>query len=221
MIIETIKMRHSTRRFASHVLSEDEKSRIIEFFKSLPSLHSRRLDWQLRDLGKGSGTIFAACMDKPNCLVEYGFQGEIIVLELTKQNYASCWNAGIKETAAPAGIVIGKEEPGKFSINDLITNMGRRKELSSLVEGTLPEDERFLQILEACRLAPSSLNRQPWRFAFHNNELYIWTKPSILGEHHWIELGIALSHAFLVAQEFFTRVVIEKASGDRYRLVIK
>src|SRR5690606_29873631 len=105
MIIETIRMRHSTRKFVPYSLSEDEKKHLKEFMASVSSLHSRHLEWILADHNRGSGVIYAPCPDKSSCLVEYGFQGEQIVLELTKMNLASCWNGSIKNDGAPAGIV--------------------------------------------------------------------------------------------------------------------
>ncbi|HDP77087.1 MAG TPA: nitroreductase [Mesotoga infera] len=221
MIIETIRMRHSTRKFLDYNLSADEKERLMNFFRELPTLHSLHLKWTIKDLNKGSGVIFAPCPAKPNCLVEYGFQGEIIVLEVTKMGLGSCWNAGIREEGSPAGIILGKEDSGKVTLNDILTGMGRRKELESLVEGPLPEDERLLQILESCRLAPSSMNRQPWRFNVQNGDLYIWTKANMIGGSHWLDLGIVLSHAYITAQEFFSKVSIERAAGEKYRLIMK
>ena len=221
MIIETIRIRHSTRKFLPYNLSEDEKKHLKEFMAGVSSLHSRHLEWVLTDHNKGSGVIYAPCPDKSSCLVEYGFQGEQIVLELTKMNLATCWNASIKINAAPAGIVVGKEETGKLSLNDLLTGMGKRKELPALVEGPVPQDEKLLQILEACRLAPSAMNRQPWKFSVQKDGLYIWTKSDLLGNHHWLDLGIVLAHAFLAAKEFFKNVSIEKAAGEKYRLIMR
>jgi len=221
MIIETIKMRHSTRKFLPYGLSSEERERLVDFFEVIPTLHSLRLKWALKDLNKGSTAIYAPCTIKPNCLVEYGFQGEIIVLEVTKMGLGSCWNAGIRESGSPAGIIIGKEDQGKFGINDILTGMGRRKELRVLIDGPVPEDERLLQILESCRLAPSSMNRQPWRFSVHKGDLYIWTKANLIGGSHWLDLGIVLSHAYVTALEFFQKVSIEKAAGDRYRVIMK
>lgn len=221
MIIETIKMRHSARKFVPYTLSNEQRRELSSFFKELPTLHSQRLDWVLKDFNRGSGVIYAPCSGKPNCLVEYGFQGEIIILELTKMGLATCWNTNVREAGSPVGIVIGKEETGKVTLNDILTGMGRRKELSSLTEGPPPQDERLSQILEACRLAPSSMNRQPWKFSFIDGDLYIWTKPSLIGDHHWVELGIVLAHAYLVAQEFFQKVSLEKAAGNKYRVIMQ
>jgi hypothetical protein len=36
-----------------------------------------------------------------------------------------------------------------------------------------------------------------------------------------LDLGIVLAHAFLAAKEFFKNVSIEKAAGEKYRLIMR
>ena len=60
--------------------------------------------------------------------------------------------------------------------------------------------------LEAVRLAPSAVNRQPWRVVLRENELCFYLCPSkggrgaAVGELQKVDLGIALCHAFLSAE---------------------
>jgi hypothetical protein len=50
--------------------------------------------------------------------------------------------------------------------------MHKRKRLDELVTGT-PKQEWMTTALEAARLAPSAVNRQPWRFVLGDNSISI------------------------------------------------
>ena len=113
---------------------------------------------------------------------QIGYTGEGIILEAETMNLATCWVAGFfrrKETESL--IRIGANErvmaitPIGYATKHLsfeerlMTGFGlthKRRKLSGLVTG-LNESEwpKWIKMsLEAARLAPSAVNRQPWRF---------------------------------------------------------
>jgi hypothetical protein len=125
---------------------------------------------------------FVGNKDDPNVNEKIGYLGEGIVLEATALSLGTCWVgaafrpevaasfAGIKENekvfaVTPIGYVFRK-----WSLEEkIMTAFGRthrRKPLSDLITG-LENHEWPLWVktaLEAARLAPSAVNRQPWRF---------------------------------------------------------
>lgn len=125
---------------------------------------------------------FVGNKDDPNVHEKVGYLGEGIVLEATALSLGTCWVGaafrpevaaslvGIKENekvfaVTPVGYVFGK-----WSLEEkIMTGFGRthrRKPLSELITG-LEDHEWPLWVktaLEAASLAPSAVNRQPWRF---------------------------------------------------------
>ena len=64
---------------------------------------------------------------------------------------------------------------------------------------------RFKEPLEMLRLAPSATNKQPWRAVVDGNTVHFFEehslKESALGDIQKVDMGIALSHFLLTAQE--------------------
>jgi nitroreductase len=125
---------------------------------------------------------FIGNMDDPYCNEKVGYVGEGIILEATALNLSTCWVgalfrpeiacslAGIRENEKVLAVT-----PIGYAVEDwsfeerIMTAFGRRhrrKPLSEMVTG-LEATKWTLWIrdsLEAARLAPSAVNRQPWRF---------------------------------------------------------
>ena len=125
---------------------------------------------------------FVGNKDDPNVHEKAGYLGEGIVLEATALNLGTCWVGGFfrPEVAASLVGIRGNEKviavtpvgyvPEKWSLEEkILTGFGithRRKPLRNMVTG-LDEQTWPMWVniaLEAARLAPSAVNRQPWRF---------------------------------------------------------
>jgi len=125
---------------------------------------------------------FIGNMENPNVQEHVGYTGEGIILEAETMNLATCWVAGFfRRKVVESLIRIGNNErvmaitpigyaAKRQSLEErLMTGFGlshKRKKLSGLVTG-IEESEwpQWIKVsLEAARLAPSAVNRQPWRF---------------------------------------------------------
>ena len=65
------------------------------------------------------------------------------------------------------------------------------------------------QLLEAARLAPSSMNSQPWRFVVYDNRIHVFAKKhnmNHLGKFEELNFGIMFSHLMVVAEELWLDV---------------
>jgi nitroreductase len=93
-------------------------------------------------------------------------------------------------------------------------NFGRRKPLKQIAFGSdwgsplETEGKELLEALECARLAPSWVNAQPWRFLVTGKEIIavadVKGRYSSVrdGKHYYrLDVGIAMSHFFLVAKE--------------------
>ena len=64
------------------------------------------------------------------------------------------------------------------------------------------------QLLEAARLAPSSMNSQPWRFVVYDNRIHVFSKKHNItyfgmGKYDEFNLGVMFSHLMIVAEELW------------------
>lgn len=121
-------------------------------------------------------------MDSPHVQEKVGYMGEGIVLEATSFGLSTCWVGGFfkPEVVAPLAGAAKNEKvlavtPIGYSREDwsleekMMTGFGRnhrRKPLAELTaEAPGPRWPSWVKpALEAARLAPSAVNRQPWRF---------------------------------------------------------
>ena len=131
---------------------------------------------------------FIGDMGFPRVQEAVGYTGEGIILEATALDLGTCWVGGFfypKEVERQ--IPISKNEKilavtpvgipyDSFSFKEkLMTGFGymhRRKRLNELVTGT-PKRDWIKMALEAARLAPSAVNRQPWRFILGDNTIAV------------------------------------------------
>ncbi|OEF95801.1 nitroreductase [Desulfuribacillus alkaliarsenatis] len=125
---------------------------------------------------------FVGDMDDTNVQEKVGYLGEAAILEATVKGLGTCWVAGffrptivakhteIKENEKVLAITpIGYTEQVKTTEEKLMSDMAgshKRKPLEELYTG-LPKQQWSSWVepaLEAARIAPSAVNRQPWRF---------------------------------------------------------
>jgi nitroreductase len=158
-------------------------------------------------------------MDNPNVQEQLGYTGEGVILEATALKLGTCWVGGFFRpgvAANPAGISenerviaitpVGYTSEAATLEEKTLTGFGRnhrRKKLSSLVSG-LPEAEwpDWVQsALQAARLAPSAVNRQPWRFHVENDGITILADNLTPGFNvsKRLDCGIAMLHIEVAA----------------------
>ena len=152
---------------------------------------------------------------------EAGYIGEGIILEATALGLNTCWVGGFfkPESVAslieiqdyervlavtPVGYASGSESFGER----LMTGFGRthnRVPLSRLTGGVGAELPEWAKTsLEAARLAPSAVNRQPWGFAVDNNSitLSVRTGGPEFNVSKRLDCGIAMLHIEVAALNF-------------------
>lgn len=162
---------------------------------------------------------FIGNMDDPHIHEKVGYLGEGIILEATAMNLATCWVAGFFRPEIAASIVgtdgnervlavtpVGhvKED---FSLEErIMTGFGlthRRKHLKELITGLDQTEVPYWMksALEAARLAPSAVNRQPWRFYVepHNVTISVDSPRFTFGISKRLDCGIAMLHIEVAA----------------------
>ena len=162
---------------------------------------------------------FIGDMSAPSVQEEVGYLGEGIVLEATALGLDTCWVGGFFKPQVVSSLVeigqnervlavtpVGHAKKAESPTEKLMTGFGlthRRRSLESLVSGTpashLPVWARVA--VEAARLAPSAVNRQPWGFRVSGDALTVFVRsPSAdFGVSKRLDCGIAMLHVELAA----------------------
>jgi nitroreductase len=200
---EAIFSRRSRRKFKKIMVDMDKLDRlssVCENFRHFPEARSILVkepnDQVYRGFIGSYGKIenapgyiaFTGNMDSPHVQEAVGYTGQGIILEATALGLGTCWVGGYFYPDSVAHqISIDKNErvlaitpfgypQDSISFQEkLMTGFGymhKRKRLSELVKG-IPKQEWMKTALEAARLAPSAVNRQPWRFSLGENTISI------------------------------------------------
>ena len=152
-------------------------------------------------------------------LLNAGFILQQLDLYLSANNIGGCWFGMAKpkkEIIAESDLeyvitlVFGK--PAELSQRDSIEDFDR-KPLSEIKEG-----ENHYDLLEAARLAPSATNGQPWYFISAKDQIHLYQlEPNFIKKFFYekmnkIDMGIALAHLWLAAEEHNKNFRFEKLS---------
>lgn len=181
--------------------------------------------------GSAPHFIIATSEEKPHFMLDTGFRMEQVILFATMQGLGTCWIGGLfserrlgtflglsKNERVIALSPLGYPDSSFYgrTINGIMHMGGpdtrRRKPLEQIVSGAkfgsplITKDDELLEILECTRLAPSWANSQPWRFLVGKNEIIALAEIRATsmrdGKHYYrLDLGIAMSHFFLAAEE--------------------
>ena len=157
---------------------------------------------------------FIGDMNTPHIHEKLGYVGEGIVLEATAMNLGTCWvGVSFRPELISSFITIKKNEKilavtpvgytrEKWSLEErIMTGFGRthkREPLENLLAGGREESwpEWIKPALEAARVAPSAVNRQPWRFTVKSDSITVSVNNlrDTLNISKRLDCGIAMLH---------------------------
>ena len=157
---------------------------------------------------------FIGNMDSASVQEEVGYTGEGVILEATALGLNTCWVAGFFKPESVASLVEIKSNERVLAVTPvgyarrfesleekLMTGFGRthrRLPVSKLLnwpgQGELPEWVRAS--IQAARLAPSAVNRQPWGFTVEDGSItvYVRTGGPEFTVSKRLDCGIAMMH---------------------------
>lgn len=162
-----------------------------------------------------------------------GYTGEAVVLEATRLGLSTCWVGGFFNAkkaeqlvalargerivaVSPVGFSRSANSPSEAVI-EAFAGAHHRRPIADLVprDGTVGWPEWAVAAVETARLAPSAMNRQPWRFRFEDGGLVVakdsFLEPSKVSKR--LDIGIAMLHASLAAEAHEVRGVWTDLSG--------
>ena len=220
-LTEMIYRRKSVRSFTNGLVSDEILNRIEKFVASAkPLYHEIKVKMEIVPRNQVKCicpwttqqliTIFSE--DKPGYLENAGFIFQQLDLYLQSIGIGTCWLGmgtltaeDVFEKQRQDGLkyvmMIAFGHPKGKALRDGKTDFKRKPlgEISDL------EDER----LEPARLAPSSVNSQPWYFAHEENVIHVYCMHKgllnkTLGNTNQLDVGIALAHMYVANKDTFS-----------------
>jgi len=161
---------------------------------------------------------FIGAQSTPDIEAAVGYTGEGLVLEAAVLGLGTCWVSGFFRPAVvrahldlatdervfavtPVGYA-ERQSTIKDRIYRRLAGSAKRKTMDETVEGTLAEAWQE-KAVETALLAPSAVNRQPWRFAARPGSLTVRTdEAKDIGRYpKRLDCGIAMLHIEIGARE--------------------
>lgn len=152
--------------------------------------------------------------DKDRAMMNAGYIMEQLALFMCAKGLGTCFLSGVKPKA-------GNPHKGNLKFVILMAfgySRGshtrkaveaRRMDLQELCVYKEVPRQWMKQLLDSARLAPSSMNSQPWRFVVYDNRIHVFAKKhnmNHLGKYEEFNFGIMFSHLMIVAEELWLDV---------------
>ncbi len=241
-IYEAMFNRRSVRKYVMEPIEKEMLEKIQKMMDNLAKLDpSCRVEFEILDnfnkknqakgLIKAEAPYYLAvyCEDSPNAYKNAGYMAEQMVLYLTTKEIGTCYlgsaRAGAKEKNGLKQFLViafGRAEGTLY--RDM--EEANRKPLGTLCTYKDEPGEYLKKILKAARMAPSSINSQPWRFIVYSDRVYVFMKketipqPKLFTTMRYFDMGIMLCHIMLAAEEFWMDMVTmteEQYAAKKYK----
>ena len=222
-VSEMIPKRRSVRKYKTEILSDICRREILDTAaKCKPLFGDVAVKFEFADREEVKSMMpfvppQVLCVyseEKEGYLENAGFLMQQMDLYLQQQGYGTCW-LGLGKPGAVTDrlddlkfvmmLCVGKTDvPKREGAKDFI-----RKPIEEICDSA---DER----LEVCRLAPSSINSQPWYFTHEDELLHAYCGGGVLkpflAKMNKIDMGIALAHLYVTYPDTF---VFEKRKAPK------
>lgn len=235
-LYESIFSRKSVRGYKIAPLEQSRLDEILRFAKGLPMLFPEiQVEFTILDNTKnkrnGKNRYFdgVQLLKAPYYLIltstkengyfmNAGYLMQQISLYLTTKNLGSCFIGSLK-LATEVELSKGMDYVIALAFGESKSNINR----PAVKAKRLPEEdvvvykeevnESLKTMLKAARLAPSSMNNQPWRFVVYKNRIHVFCKKNLFTSRHiskmkLIDIGISLANLLVVAEEMWIDVSV-------------
>lgn len=233
---ETIFSRKSIRKYHDETIEWEVLDDILKFADKMPLL--------VKDIGveyklvsnieenqgfngpftvKAPYYIILSSEKKDNYLLNAGYIMQHLSLYIESKGLGTCYmggaspGMGLKRTLNYNYVIAlafgkPKEDPYRDHI------LAKRRPEKDLVVYKEEVSSDIRKILEAARLAPSSLNNQPWRFVVYDNRIHVFARKNPLllkkmDKMKMIDMGIMLANLLIAAEELWIDVKLTRSDS--------
>lgn len=203
--IEAVKTRRSVRGFTGSPLPDDVH-RQLESLVGLPLLTGREEAFGTYGVIRNAACFIQvpAGADESESRV-VAARMELVVLWLTAKGFGTCWLGGTfhnvpGQAKVQALIAVGEAASRQHLLSRITSALARsttRLPMAKLFR--IDADSIFEPALELVRLAPSALNKQPWRAEQSGGTLRLYCTGG--DRYRPLDMGIAMAHFELLAPE--------------------
>lgn len=226
-LYEAIHLRKSVRNYEMMPIAPEILQELLDYYKETEGLNAGiRTEIAIMDNTKGQNRIkglfpvrapyYLAIYseEKDRAQMNAGYIMEQLSLFLCTKGIGSCFLGAslpprsMRKTDDKRLVILmafGKEKDKKKRR----ASEANRMSLEELCVYKEVPRQWMKQLLEAARLAPSSMNSQPWRFVVYDSRIHIFAKrhnSDRLGKWEEFNFGIMLSHLMVVAEELWLDV---------------
>ena len=218
-VMEEIEPRiiDNLKNFMKHVSLIDEQFNVS--FKILKNFKEKN-ELPFKTNVKAPYYLVIASEEKENHLINVGYVMEQISLYLTTKGIGSCILGISKEKRNR----IGEMEYQAASImafgaakGNIYRESKKARRISEdhlcSFKSDIPNSVKT--IIRAARLAPSSMNSQPWRFVVYDNRIHVFIRKDFISNRllrntRDIDIGVMLSHIMFACEELWIDIALKK-----------
>lgn len=226
-LYEAIFVRKSVRNFNMDTLNPQLMDKIRTHYREVSGMFANiDTDYAILDNRKGQQRMLSLfgvkapyylafySEEAPRSMMNMGCMMEQMVLYMCSIGVATCFIGSNKVKRSQqqkdgkdlVGIVAFGKSKGPHIRKQ---SEAKRIPLEELCTYKEVPRQWMKQLLEAARLAPSSMNSQPWRFVAYDNRIHIFSKRHSLDQlKKWDEVnfGIMFANMMVVAEELWLDV---------------
>lgn len=176
--------------------------------------------------------LVVTCEENPNVLLDLGYLFEELILYATSIGLSTVWMAGTfsrkhfkkaienDQVMMPIVSPVGLKGKRKSLITKYVVKSKShvRKDFSTLFFDceknplVYDKDDIYMEALEMVRLAPSAMNKQPWRVVREENQFHFFTSSKL--EMTQVDIGIALYHFVATLSSFGVNGSFKQTSNN-------
>lgn len=226
-LFEAIFVRKSVRSYTNDALSPQTLEMLLTRFEEIKGLFggietelaifdNRTAEYKMLGIAgvKAPYYLVLYSEEKDRALMNAGYLMEQLSLYLYTLGLGSCFigNPILRKKYLKRGskklmvvLAFGKAK-GSCTRKQI---EARRLSLNELCVYKETPRQWMKQLLDAARMAPSSMNSQPWRFVVFDSRIHIFSKKHSsdrLGKWDELNFGIMFSHMMVVAEELWLDV---------------
>lgn len=233
-LYEAIFARRSVRSYRRDKVEETLLEGLVEFFHEMEPLFAgiQTSIEIVESEGKKAGGRFGGVInvqapyylaiyseDKEKADMNAGYIMQQLSLYLFGKGIGSCFQgmASCKKGTAPEGLHFVMLMAFGYPKAELSAPRSERKRLSLDELCAYKEKPRraVREMLEAARLAPSSLNGQPWRFVVYENRIHVFSKRPVagrraFGRYNEFNFGVMMANIMVVAERIWVDIDLIK-----------
>lgn len=230
-MVEQIYRRKSVRKYRQEPIPADVAQMLLSWrdwvhpFKDRLTIdnHIRRLpgDAHIRGmfLIKAPAYMLYTSQQTPLARLNCGFILEQVSLGMSMLGVGTCFMGAahadaqhLKSLRFPPMMMMSYGMPDEPLTRDI--SQFKRKSMEQICTGDM--DAAMREVVESARLAPSAMNRQPWRFVVSGSDVHCYVarvNVPALKQLSEVDMGIALSHMYLTVTERGGRALFAHRAG--------